>query len=109
LGCDGVVTVGIDACEFISRLTDIDVAVFPGELVLLSEFAADAELAFDITKQNAKHLTLLCELADDAESALEADANSDFETDGGGVQYLYHLFSHQNEMIHLGGPSLVDL
>jgi hypothetical protein len=77
LWCDGVVVVGIDACEFISGLTGNDAAVFPGELVLLSEFAADPELEFEIPKQNAKHLTLFCELADDAESVLDADAEFD--------------------------------
>jgi hypothetical protein len=49
-------------------------------------------LAFDIPKQNAKHLTLFSDLAADAESALEADANSDFETDGAGVQIVVPSF-----------------
>jgi hypothetical protein len=38
-------------------------AVLPGEFVLLSEFAAEPELAVDTPRQNAKHFTLFCELA----------------------------------------------
>jgi hypothetical protein len=55
----------------------MEVAVLPGELDLLSEFAAEPELAVDIPRQNIKQFTLFCELAADAESARDADADDD--------------------------------
>jgi hypothetical protein len=61
--------------------TGIAVAVVPGELVLLSELAAEPELAVDIPRQNIKQFTLFCELADDVESALDADADAEFDSD----------------------------
>jgi hypothetical protein len=42
-----------------------------GELALLSEFAAEPELAVDTPRQKAKHLTLFCECAADADSAFD--------------------------------------
>jgi hypothetical protein len=56
-------------------LTCVGMSLAPGELVLLSEFAAEPELAVDIPMQNAKHLTLLFELADDADSDFEFDVS----------------------------------
>jgi hypothetical protein len=53
----------------------------PGEFVLLLESAADPELALDTPRQNAKHFTLLSDLADDAESDLAADAEFVVDSD----------------------------
>jgi hypothetical protein len=57
--------------------TGIAVAVVPSELDLLSEFAAEPELAVDIPRQNIKQFTLFSDLAADAESARDADADDD--------------------------------
>lgn len=60
-------------------LTGNAAAVLPGEFVLLLESAAEPEFAFDIPRQNAKHFTLFCDSAEDADSDFAADAEFDVE------------------------------
>ena len=74
---NGVISFGLTdrlGCVVVLGVTGCTVAVSPGEFVLLFASAADPELAVDSPRQNAKHFTLVFELASDADCALDDDA-----------------------------------